>query len=94
MSIETLKQRLSWLEQLCQPGSKITLDGIAQPYPGPTPELLQARDQLRREVQIANLLEALEAIQTLAETPINPAMDLKIVATQAREAIAKAGGVK
>ena len=40
------------------------------------------------------LLAALEAIQTLAETPINPAMDLKIVATQAREAINKAGGAK
>ena len=54
-SIETLKRRLSWLEQLCRPGSKVTLDGIAQPYPGPPPELLQERDQLRRDVRIAEL---------------------------------------
>jgi len=54
-SIETLRRRLSWLEQLCRPGPQVVLDGIAQPYPGPAPELLQERDQLRRGVRIAEL---------------------------------------
>ena len=54
-SIETLRRRLSWLEQLCQPGPKVVLDGIAQPYPGPPDKLVQERDQLRRDVRIAEL---------------------------------------
>jgi len=53
--IDTLKRRLSWLEQLCQPGPKVILDSIAQHYPGPTTELLQERDQLRSKVRIAEL---------------------------------------
>jgi hypothetical protein len=64
--IDTLKWRLSWLEQLCQPGPKVILDGIAQPYPGPTAELLQERDQLRRKVRIAELDYMIECTERYA----------------------------
>ena len=39
-----------------------------------------------------DLLAAMMAIQTIATAPINPAMDLKMIAKKAKAAIAKAKG--